>query len=73
MLTGRFTGGSITRNFGTPAAGVHAVQLEMTQAIYMDESAPFALRPDLCAWLSPLLRQCVGAAEEWSRAGPVPV
>ena len=73
VLNGRFKGGYITRNFGNPATGVHAVQLEMTQAIYMDESAPFALRPDLCAGLSPLLRQCVHAAEEWSRAGPFPV
>jgi N-formylglutamate deformylase len=45
------------------------VQLEMTQAIYMEESAPFALRPDLCGGLSPLLHDCVGAAADWSRAG----
>ncbi len=69
VLNGRFKGGYITRRFGDPANGVHAVQLEMTQVIYMDESAPFALRPDLCAALSPLLRTCVGAAEQWTGAG----
>jgi N-formylglutamate deformylase len=69
VLNGRFKGGYITRRFGDPANGVQAVQLEMTQLIYMDESAPFALRPDLCATLSPLLRNCVGAAEQWTRAG----
>jgi N-formylglutamate deformylase len=73
VLNGRFKGGYITRHFGSPAAGIHAVQLEMTQAIYMDESPPFSLRPDLCEQLAPLLRQCVSAAEQWSRAGSMPV
>jgi N-formylglutamate deformylase len=70
VLNGRFKGGYITRAFGKPAAGVHAVQLEMTQVIYMDEGPPFALRPDLCCELTPLLRRCVGAVDEWARSGP---
>jgi len=69
VLNGRFRGGYITRRFGDPANGVHAVQLEMSQVIYMDETAPFALRPDLCGHLSPLLRHCVAAAEQWALAG----
>jgi N-formylglutamate deformylase len=73
VLDGRFKGGYITRRFGDPANGVHAVQLEMTQAIYMDESAPFSLRPDLCGGLAPLLRDCVRAAADWSRAGARPL
>jgi N-formylglutamate deformylase len=70
VLNGRFKGGYITRRFGEPARGVHALQLEMTQVIYMDESPPFALRPDRCKRLTPLLRQCVEAAAGWARAGP---
>jgi N-formylglutamate deformylase len=39
VLNGRFKGGYITRRFGRPAEGVHAVQLEMAQCLYMDEKA----------------------------------
>jgi N-formylglutamate deformylase len=69
VLNGRFKGGYITRRYGDPAMGVHAVQLEMSQVIYMDEEPPFSLRPDRSARLAPLLRRCVAAAEEWSRTG----
>ena len=73
VLNGRFKGGYITRNFGNPKAGIHGVQLEMTQVIYMDESPPFSLQPDRCAGLAPLLRRCVSAAAGWSGTGPRPV
>ncbi len=66
VLNGRFTGGHITRTYGQPAAGVHAVQLEMTQRLYMDEQAPFPLRQDLTEQLRPLLRQCLQAALDWA-------
>ena len=69
VLNGRFKGGHITRHFGNPAGGIHAVQLEMTQCTYIDETAPFSLRPERCEELAPLLRQCVAAAEQWSRPG----
>jgi N-formylglutamate deformylase len=36
-VNGRFKGGYITRNYGNPAAGVQAVQLELAQVNYMDE------------------------------------
>lgn len=32
-----FKGGYITRHFGSPTQGIHALQLEMTKALYMDE------------------------------------
>jgi N-formylglutamate amidohydrolase len=32
-----FKGGYLTRSFGKPAQGIHALQLEMSQDIYMDE------------------------------------
>lgn len=69
VLNGRYKGGHITRHHGRPARGVHAIQLEMAQAIYMDESAPFALEPARAARLRPLLRACLERALDWARAG----
>ncbi|MGY8984315.1 MAG: N-formylglutamate deformylase [Sphingomonadales bacterium] len=37
-LNGRFKGGYITRHYGKPKNNIHAVQLEISQIIYMDES-----------------------------------
>jgi N-formylglutamate amidohydrolase len=37
VLDGRFVGGYITRHYGRPADGVHAIQLELAQRSYMDE------------------------------------
>ena len=39
VVNGRFKGGHITRHYGRPAEGWHAVQLEMCQRCYMDEAA----------------------------------
>jgi N-formylglutamate deformylase len=64
-VNGRFKGGYITRHYGRPADNVHAIQLEMCQCLYMDESAPFAYRPDRARQVQPALRQMVGAAAEW--------
>jgi N-formylglutamate deformylase len=61
VSNGRFKGGHITRAYGRPAVGVHALQLEMCQSTYMDESAPFGYRADLAAEVQPLLRQMLTA------------
>jgi len=37
VANGRFRGGYITRHYGNPANGIHAVQLELAQCNYMDE------------------------------------
>jgi N-formylglutamate deformylase len=66
-VNGRFKGGYITRQYGRPAANVHAIQLEMCQCLYMDESAPFAYRPDVARRIQPALRQMVAAAADWAR------
>lgn len=34
-----YAGGYTTRHYGRPRAGVHAIQIEINRAIYMDESA----------------------------------
>ena len=66
-VNGRFKGGHITRHYGQPGARVHALQLEMCQCLYMNESAPFDYRPDLAAPVQGLLRQMVQAAADWAR------
>ncbi len=40
VLDGRFQGGYITRHYGRPHEGVHALQLEMAQSVYMQECPP---------------------------------
>ena len=37
VVNGRFKGGHITRHYGSPANGVHALQIELAQVCYMDE------------------------------------
>lgn len=62
VANGRFKGGHITRHYGRPGDGVHALQLEQVQCSYMDETAPFAYRPDLAARVQPLLERLLRAA-----------
>jgi N-formylglutamate deformylase len=62
VVNGRFKGGFITRRYGAPAQGVHALQLEMCQSLYMDERAPFAWRADLASQVAPAVRACVKGA-----------
>ena len=58
----RFKGGHITRHYGQPEAGIHALQLEMCQCTYMDEDAPFGYRADRAALVQPLLQRMLHAA-----------
>lgn len=67
VFNGRFKGGHITRHYGNPAGGVHAIQLEMCQCLYMNEEAPFDYRPDVADKVQPLLRELLGAAVDWVR------
>ena len=59
VVDGRFKGGYITRQYGRPAEGVHAVQLEMCWCCYMEEAPPFHYDPGRAAGVLPLLRQLV--------------
>ena len=62
VLNGRFKGGYITRQYGRPAQGMHAVQLEMTQCTYMQEALPFDYRPEAAAQVQPHLHRLLEAA-----------
>jgi N-formylglutamate deformylase len=61
VLNGRFKGGHITRHYGQPANRVHAVQLEMAQCTYMEESMPFDYLPDQARRVQPTLRALLEA------------
>jgi N-formylglutamate deformylase len=65
IFNGRFRGGHITRHYGDPAGGVHAIQLEMCQCLYMNEAPPFDYRPDVAGKVQPLLREFLAAAVAW--------
>ncbi|MCY1274032.1 N-formylglutamate amidohydrolase [compost metagenome] len=67
VLNGRFKGGHITRHYGQPQENVHAVQLELAQCTYMDESAPFAYREDLAGPTREVIRQLLQAFIDWGR------
>lgn len=62
VLNGRFKGGFITRKYGSPQDGVHAIQLELCQCTYMEELAPFVWRADLAAKVAPLIEGSIVAA-----------
>lgn len=64
-VNGRFKGGYITRHYGRPQVGVHAVQLEIAQLNYMDEFAPYAYREDRAATLQALLKRLLVRALDW--------
>jgi N-formylglutamate deformylase len=55
VLNGRFKGGYITRHYGRPGEGLHAVQLELAQLTYMQEDRPYAFDESRAALLRPLL------------------
>jgi N-formylglutamate deformylase len=65
VLNGRFKGGYITRHYGRPTEGVHAVQLELTQCTYMDEDPPYGFREDLAVAIRPTLKAIVQAMIGW--------
>jgi len=57
-VDGRFKGGYITRRYGRPHEGVHALQLEMCWSCYLpDESRPTLWDARTAAGVQPLLRR----------------
>jgi len=65
VTDGRFKGGYITRHYGQPPAGVHAVQLEMCWSTYMDERPPYAVDPQRAVQLEPVLRALLQSVLAW--------
>jgi N-formylglutamate deformylase len=65
VVDGRFKGGHITRHYGQPAQGWHAVQLEMCWSTYMAETAPYVIDPARAASIAPVLRALVQTLLDW--------
>jgi len=67
VLDGRFQGGYITRNYGCPYDGVHALQLEIAQSAYMCEQPP-AYDEGCAGQLLPVLQGLIDTLVRWSPA-----
>ncbi len=65
VMDGRFQGGHITRSYGCPADGVHAVQLEMCWRAYMEETPPYVWNEGLAVAVQPLLQTLVQTLMDW--------
>jgi N-formylglutamate deformylase len=61
VANGRFKGGYITRHYAAPDDGIDAVQLEMSQRIYMDEST-FAWSDERAPRAQAMIRTLLEAA-----------
>jgi len=66
VINGRFSGGYITRHYGDPDAGIHAVQLEQAQITYMDETPPFAWSEACARRVQDVLRGLLRTMLRWS-------
>jgi N-formylglutamate deformylase len=66
VVDGRFKGGYTTRHYGNPEANIHAAQMEMAQALYMDEFAPFSYSPRRAAKVKPVLQSLLQTMINWS-------
>jgi N-formylglutamate deformylase len=65
VINGRFKGGYVTRHYGAPACGVHALQLEMAQQCYMDEASPYRWDVARAAPLRGVLERLVESLLAW--------
>lgn len=62
---GRFQGGYITRHYGRPPKGIHALQLEIGQYCYLDRDRPEQYDPERSARLRRVLVKLIRALLEW--------
>ena len=66
VLNGRFKGGYITRRYGRPEAGVHAVQLELAEITYMEEDPPFRYLDERADITKATITSLLQAALSWA-------
>jgi N-formylglutamate deformylase len=75
VANGRFKGGWITRHYGRPETGVHAIQMEIALSAYLAEEAPpWSFDPtkaaSLQAALSAIIEAALDAAATLERSRP---
>jgi len=68
VIDGRFKGGFITRHYGAPGRGVHAIQMELAQRFYMDEERPQVPDEARAGRAAAILKDALGAALAWAKA-----
>jgi N-formylglutamate deformylase len=68
VVDGRFKGGHITRHYGDPSQGVHAVQLEMCWRCYLDEERPQQWDDERAQRITPLLERLLRTMSGWRPA-----
>lgn len=68
VVNGRFKGGYITRHYGRPDAGIHALQIEIAQGCYMDEHNPREFEPARASPLVSLLDRLITLLSRWRPA-----
>ena len=68
VLDGRFTGGFITRHYGQPELGIHALQLEMAEIAYMEEGPAYAYDLARARPLKSVLQGIVATLIDWAGA-----
>lgn len=72
VVNGRFKGGWITRHYGDPVDGIHAIQMELAMRGYLDEASPWppiwdeARAAPLQSNLRAILTACLTFAKEIS-------
>jgi N-formylglutamate deformylase len=77
VVNGRFKGGHITRHHGQPAAGIHALQMELANRGYLREPEekgttdnwPVPYDPDYAAPIRETLKSILQTALDWARNG----
>lgn len=69
ILNGRFKGGWTTRHYGRPEDGVHAIQMELAQSTYMNETPPWTYRPEKANKLRAHLKRILNALVDWRPSG----
>ena len=72
VSNGRFKGGAITRSYGRPHEGVHAIQLELSQSTYLQQEYPFQLDHERAQAVRPVLKELIEAALDWTPADAPP-
>jgi N-formylglutamate deformylase len=70
VSNGRFKGGWITRHYGDPAGGVHALQMEIAQSAYMMETPPWTYDHKKSVKLERALSKLIGAVLDAAKVLP---
>ena len=64
VLNGMFRGGWITRHYGKPTSGIHAIQMELAQSTYMIEKPPWTMNEKKTMELRELLAKILQSIEQ---------